>query len=229
MSIRRTAIGAMTAALLVTASPAAIVAQDEIAEELEASPEGVVWTLTATGDTPVPDGVEASLFLEGGEANGSTGCNSFSGTYELDGESLTFDQDFAVTQAFCEGDAGEVEQAYLAALPMIASWSIEEVELRLADGEGFVALTYEEPTVDLTETDVASLIQELNRLDGRINNTRQDVRQLNVPGLRERVVANEAVLEELTDRFIDVRARVVELERQVKQIEKAMGLVPQDD
>lgn len=225
MSIRRTAIGAMTAALLVSALPAATLAQDEIVDEFDVSPEGVVWTLTATGETPVPAGVEASLFMEGGEANGSTGCNSFSGTYTLDGDSLAFDEDFAVTQAFCEGAPGEVEQAYLAALPTVASWSMEGNELSLADEAGSVVLTYVEPIVDITETDIDALIAELERLHLRINNTRQDVRQLNVDRLRERVVANEAVLEDLTERFINVRARASRMEKRLATIEEALGLV----
>ena len=63
------------------------------------------------------------------------------------------------------------------------------------------------PTVELTETDIDTLIAEFERLHLRIDNTRQDVRQLNVDRLRERVAANEAVLEELTERFVNVRAR----------------------
>ena len=236
MSIRKTTVSLLSAALLVTAIPAFTVAQDEIAEELVVSPEGVTWTLTATGETSVPTGVEPSLFMEAGEANGFTGCNSFSGSYETDGASLSFDENFAATQAFCEGAPGEVEAAYLAALPMVTSWSIEGNELTLLDGEGAAALTFQEPIVEVTETDVATLDRELDRLDGellrlegRINNTRQDVRQMNVPGLRERVAANEAVLEELTTRFINVRERVVELERQVRKLNRAVGIEPDEE
>jgi heat shock protein HslJ len=231
MSMRKSTIGLLGAALFVTALPAAAIAQDEAADELGASPEGVAWTLTATGETPVPPEVGANLFMEDGEANGSTGCNSFSGTYEIDGASLSFDENFAVTQAFCEGEPGEVEQAYLAALPTVASWSIEGTELTLLDGAGATALTFEQPVVEVTETDVAALDTELRfledeitRLEGRINNTRQDVRQLNVPELRDRVEANEEVLEEVTRRFINVRERVVELERQVRRLNRAVGL-----
>lgn len=231
MSIRKTTVGLLSAALLVTAIPAFTVAQDEMTEELDVSPEGVAWTLTATGENPVPADVEANLFMEAGEANGSTGCNSYSGTYQIDGASLSFDEDVAVTQAFCEGAPGEVEQAYLAALPTVTSWSIEGSELTLANGEGAAALTFEQPIVEVTETDVAALGTELDfleseivRLEGRINNTRQDLRQLDVPALQARVGANEEVLEEVTTRFINVRERVVELERQVRRLNRAVGL-----
>ncbi len=240
-----------SAALLMTAIPAATLAQDDP----DATPEGVLWNLTIIGGeagTEVPADVEATLYMEDGEANGSTGCNSFSGSYELEGESLTFDENFAVTMAFCEGAAGEVEQAYMAALPTVAGWGIDSNELSLLDGGQGVALVYEasSPTVDLTEADIETLILELERLHARINNTRQDMRQLNVdslrervvsneavleevsrvvqqqnvPGLRDRVIANEAVLDELSERFVNVRKRVRDLEERVDAIEAALEL-----
>ena len=39
---------------------------------------------------PVPEGVTPTLRLEDGQVSGSTGCNSFSGSYTLDATSLTF-------------------------------------------------------------------------------------------------------------------------------------------
>ena len=243
---QRILIAAVMSALSLTALPAAMVAQDDAG----ATPEGVVWNLTSAGDLAVPPDVEATLFMENGEANGSTGCNSFSGAYELDGDSLTFDENFAVTMAFCEGAPGEVELAYMAALPTVASWSIEDSELSLADDAGTVVLAFAEAPVEIVESDIVALIGELERLDQRINNTRQDMRQLNVdalrervaaneathdelsklvtdqnvPGLRDRVIANEAVLDDLSERFINVRKRVRDLEERVEAIEAQLGL-----
>lgn len=253
----RTVVSLLTASLLLAALPSLAQAQDEASS----TPEGVIWDLVTIGGDDamdVPADVEATLFLEGGQANGSTGCNSFSGTYTLDGQALTFDDNMAMTQAFCEGPAGEVEQAYLATLPTVVGWDADETELALLDGEQSVVLVFEpqSASVDITEADIETLITELERLHNRINNTRQDVRQLKVdslrervaaneavlgevsasvieqdiPGLRDRVVANEAVLGELTKRFINVRVRVRDLERRVAALEAATFVaVPSDE
>lgn len=235
----------MTAALLLGALPSAGFAQDA----LDVTPEGVVWSLTSVGDTAVPSGVDANLYLEDGDANGNAGCNSFSGSYSLDGSSLTFDPNMAVTQAFCEGPAQNVEDAFLPALATVASWSIEGTALSLADEAGTTVLTYEEPAVTVTETDVIAMDGDLERLNTRINNTGQDIKSLNtdklrervsaneailaavstrvdnqnVRALRDRVAANEAVLNEITERFINVRSRVRDLERRVAALEKAVS------
>lgn len=240
---RKSLLGMAAAALLVTALPGATLAQ----VELEETPEGVVWSLIAVGDTEVPADVEASLYMEDGEANGNAGCNSFSGTYELEGSSLSFAPEMAVTLAICAGASQEVEDAHLPALSAVAGWSIEGNVLSLTDESGAVVLTYEEPTVDVTVTGVEALIGELTRLDDRITKTREDVRSLNipktqitveentaaidaldkkvknqnVPGLRDRVIANEEVLKDLTDRFTNLRARVRDLEERVKALEDA--------
>jgi heat shock protein HslJ len=243
MITRKSLLGIAAAAMLVTVLPGATFAQDE----LEVTPEGAVWSLISVGDLEVPAEVGANLYMEAGEANGNAGCNSFSGTYELDGASLSFAPEMAVTLAICGGPSQDVEDAHLPALGAVASWSIEGNILSLADESGTVVLTYEEPTVDLTVTDIEALIGELTRLDDRITKTRQDVRSLNipktqiaveentaaidalaktvknqnVPGLRDRVIANEAVLTDLTDRFTNLRARVRDLEGRVKALEDA--------
>jgi heat shock protein HslJ len=246
MSKRKTLVGALAATMLVSAISTVVVAQDE----LDVTPEGVVWSLTSTGGEPVPAEVNASLYVEDGEANGNAGCNSFSGTYQIDGASLVFDPNVAVTLAICDGPAQQVEDAHLPLLATVASWSITGNELSLADEGGSVVLTYEQPTVDITLTDIDALLAELVRLDERITRTRQDVRSLNipqtqqevlknaeaitalgatvteqnVPRLRERVKANEAVLNDLTDRFVNLRSRVKDLEGRVEAIEEQLGL-----
>jgi len=245
IATRKTITGALTAALLLGALPAATLAQDA----LDVTPEGVVWTLTSVGGTAVPAGVDATLYIEEGDANGNAGCNSYSGSYSLDGSSLSFDANMAVTQAFCEGPAQDVEDAFLPALSTVSSWSIEGIEMTLADESGATVLTFEEPAVTVTETDVIALDGELDRLNTRINNTRQDINSLdvdrlrqrvagneailaevstrvqnqNVRALRDRVAANEAVLNEVTKRFINVRSRVRNLEQRVAALEKALA------
>jgi phage shock protein A len=151
------------------------------------------------------------------------------------------------TLAICDGDAQVVEDAYRPALATVASWSIDGTVLSLADESGAIVLTLEQEIVDLTQTDVASLIDELVRLDDRITKTRKDVRQLNipkiasradantadivaltgavdnqnVPALRGRVKALEEVVVKTDDQVTKLRARVKDLEDRVKALEQA--------
>ena len=63
-----------------------------LAQEEPTTPEGTTWHLTAYAADEVaeivPWVVDATLLLEGGTTSGSGGCNSFSGSYTIDGEAL---------------------------------------------------------------------------------------------------------------------------------------------
>ena len=66
--------------------------------------EGTTWvleTVSAGGDEGgVLPGTELTVVFDGGEINGSAGCNSYFGSYELDGETITIGP-LASTQMFC--------------------------------------------------------------------------------------------------------------------------------
>jgi hypothetical protein len=101
----------------------------------------------------------------------------------------------------CSQDVQAVEDAYLAALPTVTSWAIVEDVLQLGDGLGETILTFEVPGVGLTRSDVQALAATLEGLRSEIETLRQDVSQLNVDRLRERIVA-------LEDDAVDLRARL---------------------
>ena len=94
---------------------------------------GTSWTLVSIGGTPV---VEASgphlTFGAGGNASGSTGCNSMSGTYATDGAALTFGP-LATTRMACEENLMAQETAVLQALEGVSGWEI--------DADGLLHLT----------------------------------------------------------------------------------------
>lgn len=82
---------------------------------------GTRWRLTGIGPAAAPrllqDEVEITLILEpGGNAGGSSGCNSYGGEYEASGGEIRF-RNIAGTLMACT-DAGvmDLEQAYLNAL-----------------------------------------------------------------------------------------------------------------
>jgi heat shock protein HslJ len=93
--------------------------------------------------TPVPDDVMVTLILDGDQAGGSGGCNSYFASYTIDnmGSALTF-ADVGATMMFCEGAAGEVEAAYLANLANVATWANTGGSLVLGDASGEPILTY---------------------------------------------------------------------------------------
>ena len=134
-------------------------AQDE---DTQVTPEGVEWTLATLAGEAVPESVTTTLFMSGGEVVGDAGCNSYFGSYELDGDALTFPTPFGSTLKMCEEEAMAVEDAYLPLLQATASWAIdEEGALSLADADGAVHLVYGEATVDVTASDVDALVATL--------------------------------------------------------------------
>jgi heat shock protein HslJ len=123
--IRTTATRVLLATALVITFPIATTAQDEVA-----TPEGTEWYLVAYDAggpelTPVPWDVVATLTLDAGQAVGSTGCNGYFGTYQMDGERLTFSPSFLTDRGCIYETRGEVQAAYMAALPRVARWAID--------------------------------------------------------------------------------------------------------
>ena len=193
----RAALAAIAiAATLALATSAASVGQDGAT-----SPEGIDWKLTryvSNGvDTAVPFGITATLRMDGGLATGSGGCNTFSGTYAIDGTTLMFGDEISTTLMLCDGQAQAVEDAYLAALPEVATWTMNGGVLQLADGQGTVILTFEVPGIGLTSSELAGLASSLEALRSDIALVRTEMLRLNVDRLRERVKALEAGAQEL--------------------------------
>ena len=93
--------------------------------------EGTEWTLSAGVDAPA-DSVP-TLTLEDGRASGFGGCNTFTGGYELDGESITIGP-LAGTLMACEEPKMDAEAAYLPALEAADAWAVEDGELVLSTG-----------------------------------------------------------------------------------------------
>ena len=72
--------------------------------------EGSGWRLTAYRGpdgalVAVPDGVEATARFVDGRVSGSTGCNSYSGSYDLGGDELRIGP-LAMTRKACPPPAG---------------------------------------------------------------------------------------------------------------------------
>jgi heat shock protein HslJ len=101
---------------------------------------GTSWTLVSVGGAPVVEGgVGARLaFDAAGNVGGSTGCNSVSGTYALDGTSLTFGP-LMTTRMACEEPLMAQETAVLDALAAVEGWEVDaDGNLHLTGGTELV-------------------------------------------------------------------------------------------
>jgi heat shock protein HslJ len=186
----RLAVLLMTTAL--SAVPVAAVAQDE------AGPEGTGWTLTGYLDEDsaemltVPFGVNATLRLQDGVASGSGGCNQFTGSYQIDGSSLRFDEEMTKTLALCEDEIQTVEDAYLAALGETDGWTIDLDVLEFSDDFGDVILTFEVPQALWTTSQMTGLMATLTSLQAELDVLLADEHGIDVAGLQDRVKVLES-------------------------------------
>ncbi len=178
------------------------------------TPEGVDWTLTSYLDTEtaevisVPFGVTATLLLQDGAASGSAGCNQFNGSYQIEGTSLSFSEEMAVTLALCEDDVQAVEDAYLSSLGEVDGWMIDAEALELSNSFGDVILTFEVPDIAWTASQMSDLMTTLQGLRTQIDTLtteavtlREQLDGQNVVQLRKRIKALESDDRQLTKRL----------------------------
>jgi heat shock protein HslJ len=90
------------------------------------------------GGAEVPAGVVATITFDDGQVGGSAGCNSFSGTYTVDGDELTISE-LAQTLIGCPPPLDVIEQAYTAALGEVTAYQVSGDSLVLTGG---AALSY---------------------------------------------------------------------------------------
>jgi heat shock protein HslJ len=104
----------------------------------------IYWKLTELGDTPIAEVTEPRephlrLATEESRATGSTGCNSFSGPYQLDGDRLRLGP-LAMTRMACLDEAlNRQEQDYVRALEATDRFAISNGQLVLYEDRRAVA------------------------------------------------------------------------------------------
>jgi heat shock protein HslJ len=86
---------------------------------------GTSWDLVEMGNTGDFARIVPTIeFGPDGRVSGFAACNTFSGTYTLDGVTIALGP-LATTKMACQPPASVVEAEYLAALSGVATWSIE--------------------------------------------------------------------------------------------------------
>ncbi len=143
-------LGMSTAVVLVvagcgtaTGSPPEVTGEWEL---VEFSRDGAV--------VPEPVGGRATLTVTDGELGGTSFCNSYSGTYRLDGDDLTV-SGLGGTEMGCAPELMDAESAYLAALAAVEQADNAEGYLVLSGGDAELRFRPlpEVPASDLTGTE----------------------------------------------------------------------------
>ena len=139
----------------------------------------------------------------------SRGCNEFSGSYELDGSSLTFGEEMSVTLAFCEGP-GQLLEDSLPRRPRAASAAgpsrAGNCSSTTTSGDLILDLRGAQHPVDTDAGGDAAWPRSRpcssprRSSSAEIDTLRADTDALNVPRLRERIKALEAENKKLTKR-----------------------------
>ncbi len=93
---------------------------------------GQVWTLTALmGEPPLRETTITAEFGGDGRVSGSSGCNTYSGSYAVDGNKLSLGQAMASTMMACQPAVMDQEQAYMKALGAVTSYQVKDSILTL--------------------------------------------------------------------------------------------------
>lgn len=100
--------------------------------------EGVTWILDRGSidglADDVPPGARVDVRFEANEVSGTSGCNSYSGTYEVDGGSVSFGP-LGGTEMGCQPSSlMELEAAYLSALGQVRTFRVSDDALTLTGG-----------------------------------------------------------------------------------------------
>ena len=113
---------------------------------------GTSWVLAGINNLPLPGAVQVTAeFGTDGTVSGNAGCNSYNGSYTIDGGSITFGP-LISTKMACPEAQMAVETAYLAALGKAATWSIgTDGKLSISGPDGKVALVFD-PAAGLAGT-----------------------------------------------------------------------------
>ena len=100
--------------------------------------ENTYWKLMRLGSELEPHFI---LQPDQKRVAGSGGCNRMMGSYTLDGSKLTFSQMAGTMMACAQGM--DVERAFYAALPRVATWRIDGEKLELFDAGGASVAEFE--------------------------------------------------------------------------------------
>lgn len=123
------------------------VASPEGLPGFETGLENTQWNLVSFGapgaEQAVMEGSGITLMLAGGQAGGYGGCNSYSSTYQVEGNMITFAEITRTLRACADDSITEQEDRYLAALSSASQYQIEGDQLLISYDNGNGVLIFE--------------------------------------------------------------------------------------
>ncbi len=113
--------------------------------------EDTDWVLQSYGefgnlkDVLTDTEITAEFVSSDGTVEGSAGCNSYSGSYEVKDSQLSIPGPIAATEMYCQEPEGVMEQErqYLELLQAAESYSVEDGELQINCGGQVLVYTTE--------------------------------------------------------------------------------------
>ena len=108
---------------------------------------GSEWRLVSLGpagsESDVVQGTTVTLrFGEDGRASGSTGCNSYGGSYEVRGDTISFSRIVATRRACLDQNANQQEHRFLMALESASRFRLASNRLTLFGDRGRTVLNF---------------------------------------------------------------------------------------
>jgi heat shock protein HslJ len=98
--------------------------------------EGTTWELVTMDEQFPLTGSSITLSFEDGQMGGSAGCNSYGGSYEVDGDSIK-PGELMSTMMYCQAEGVmDQETAYLNFLSKVRSYAIIDGTLYLSQPDG---------------------------------------------------------------------------------------------
>ena len=98
-----------------------------------------------SADAPLGVALEAiavTAQFQDGRLSGHSGCNRYTASYTLDGDSLSIGPDIGGTSMACPPAQMAVEQAYLGRLPQVTAFAIDGTTLTMTDDQDKTILRY---------------------------------------------------------------------------------------
>ncbi len=108
---------------------------------------GSEWRLVSFGPAGAETGVIAGTtvtlrFGEDGRASGSTGCNSYGGTYQVRGDNISFSRIVSTRRACLDQNANEQEHRFLSAIETATRFRLSSDRLTILSDRGRNVLNF---------------------------------------------------------------------------------------
>jgi heat shock protein HslJ len=112
---------------------------------------GKVWSLSElAGKSLVTGSGITAQFSSDGKVSGSAGCNRYSGSYTVSGNTITFPAPLASTMMMCDTAVMDQETAYLNALSQAQTYSVKTDQLTFFDSAGSTLGVYNAQSQELS-------------------------------------------------------------------------------